>query len=308
MQDKKDWRVLEFHVPIKESVTAEGIFLIKGVAINETTTLNNVKYVAEELEKAAASFRNVPILLDHENKVRNIVGRTTENVMWSSANKRIEFEGSIMDKDIQEMIKDGRIGSVSIGARVHDLVEEEDGSRKAIGIEGLELSIVAVPGDIRATLTQALQESFSLKNKQGVLNEIKKEESDMAEEEKPAVESEEISVEKEESKEEAKEEPKEEPKQEEATEKVQNISVKVDTSEISEMRKQIDEMKVILLAKKEVKEEAEEAKDETKGEVSEEEVAEEKANDIVVEQTTAGKFALYRDYTKENSALKRLVR
>ena len=143
-KNSKDWRVVEFFVPIQESVTENDDFIIKGVAINETTTLNNVKYVAEELEKAAPTFRNVPILLDHVNEVKNIVGRTTENVNFNSTDKRIDFEGKIMDKDIREMIKDGRIGSVSIGARVQDLTEEEDGSMKAIGVQGLEISLVAV--------------------------------------------------------------------------------------------------------------------------------------------------------------------
>jgi len=162
-EELKDWRVLEFFVPIEENFMDGDDFFINGVAINETTTLNNVKYIAEELEKAAPSFRNVPILLDHRNEVRNIVGRTTEKVNFNPGFKRIDFQGKIMDKEIREMIKDGRIGSVSIGAKVQDLLEEEDGSMKAVGIQGLEISLVAVPGDSQATLAQAMEQGIRLK-------------------------------------------------------------------------------------------------------------------------------------------------
>ena len=305
MEKIKDWRVLEFYVPIEEKITDGDDFIIRGVAINETTTLNNVKYVADELQKAAPSFRNVPILLDHKNEVRNIVGRTTERVDFNPQFRRIEFEGKIMDKEIREMIRDGRIGSVSIGAKVQDLLEEEDGSMKAMGIHGLEISLVAVPGDNQANLAQAIQHSFVLKEKAKLQDEINAEEILMAEDEQKTedIESpEEVP---------AKEVPEEKP-EEVAEEKVQNINVKVDTTEISDMKKQISELKELLIEKKKVKEQAEEeTEDETKGEVSTE--SEEKLSNIdnrIVEAMGKGNFSLYRDYSKESvdTNLKRLVR
>jgi len=303
-EEFKDWRVLEFYVPIEEKVFDEKTddFIIRGVAINETTTLNNVKYVADELQKAASSFRNVPILLDHKNEVRNIVGRTTEKVDFNPQFRRIEFEGKIMDKEIREMIRDGRIGSVSIGAKVQDLLEEEDGSMKATGIHGLEISLVAVPGDSQATLAQAFQHSFMLKEKAKLQDELNVEEILMTEEETKIEDTE------------SPEEVPEEKPEEVAEEKVQNINVKVDTTEISDMKKQITELKELLMEKKKVKEQAEEEKeDETKGEVSAE--TEEKLNEIdnlIFERAESGKgFALYRNYSKEDldtTNLKRLVR
>ena len=254
--NQKDWRVLEFFVPIEEAVTENQDFMIRGVAINETTTLNNVKYVAEELEKAASSFRNVPILLDHRNEVRSIVGRTTENVMFNPSQRRIDFEAKIMDKDIREMIRDGRIGSVSIGAKVQDLTEEDDGSVKAVGIHGLEISLVAVPGDSHANLAQALQQGFHLKEKLKAVeeldDELNNEENVMAEEETQTQEEEkeEVVVASEE-KEEVKEEPKEE-KEEVAAESV---------SEMKLLKEQIAELKVLLIEKKKVKEKMEEEKE-----------------------------------------------
>ena len=311
----KDWRVLEFCAPIEEVVSEEtGVFLIRGIAINETTTLNNVKYVSEELQKAAMSFRDVPILLDHKNEVGSIVGRTTENVTFNPSFKRIEYEAKIMDEKIKEMIKDGRIKNVSIGAKVEDLVEEEDGSMKAIGIKGLEISIVAVPGDNQASLAQAIQQGLHLKE----MAELKKEEAEiddtklnntevkMAEDEKVETPEAEAPVEAP-----AEEVPEEAPA-EVASERAQNININMDNSDLKE---QINELKeLLMMKKKKIKEQAEEEEvaDETKGEVSAEEPAEEamkKLDNLIVEKAKLG-YAIYKDYSQEgaDSNLKRLVR
>jgi len=179
-----DWRLLEFFVPITEKTSIGKDFFIRGVAINETTTRNGIRYIAKELEKAAPSFRSKPILLDHENTVKSIVGRTTENVNFDSMKKGITFEAKIMDKGIREMINDGRITDVSIGAKVNDLVENKDeGFMTAEGIEGLEISLVAVPGDPGANIASAMQESFKLKTELFMSDSNFKDENESKEEE-----------------------------------------------------------------------------------------------------------------------------
>jgi len=161
----EDWHIIEFFVPIQETSSIGKDFIIKGIAINETTTRNGIKYIAKELELAAPSFKGKKILLDHKNEAMNIVG-VIRNSLWNVNKKAIEFEAQIMDEAIKERINDGRISDVSIGAKVQDLVSNKDTKEvTAIGIEGLEISLVAVPGDPGANIGQALEHSFQLKEK-----------------------------------------------------------------------------------------------------------------------------------------------
>lgn len=173
MEKTKNWRLIEYVTPIKvikESNTKEDseVFMVGGSAINETITRNNVKYTAEELRSSANTLVDKPILKDHEARIDNIIGRVKE-AYFDETEKAIKFRGQIMEKKYQEMITDGRLNNVSIGAQVRDIKEEtqEDGSiiNVAEGIEFLELSIVAIPGDAMATFSQALSENFELKKK-----------------------------------------------------------------------------------------------------------------------------------------------
>lgn len=164
-QGARAWQLLEFHTPISESfVSAEDKFLIRGVAINETTTKNNHKFVAEELEKAAPGMIGKPILVDHNDSVMSIKG-IIRNALFNPTNRRIEFEGEVMDEEIKKMISDGRLNKVSIGAFARDLIEEEGtGALIAKGIEIAELSFVAVPADPNADFAMAMREAFKIKS------------------------------------------------------------------------------------------------------------------------------------------------
>lgn len=147
-------------VNLVESAGASKPLKINGVAINATTTRNNVRYTEEELKKSADSLNGKPLLKDHDQKIDNIVGRVA-NARYE--NGQITYDAEVMDERIKEMIADGRIQNVSIGARVQELLEEGEGEnavKTARGLEFLELSFVAVPGDPNATVDSALQESF----------------------------------------------------------------------------------------------------------------------------------------------------
>lgn len=153
-------QIFEFINPIQEARQVGDDFLISGVAINETTTRNGIKYVGEELDKSAKSFRSKPLLIDHRNEVMAIVGRITERVFFDKNRKALMFEAKVIDKVIQTKINQGLITDVSIGAGVKDLVEEEDGSKRAVQIEGMEISLVAIPGDSSANFQKNIFESF----------------------------------------------------------------------------------------------------------------------------------------------------
>lgn len=162
----KNWHKIEFAVPITESAGSDGSFLIRGTAINATTTRNGVKYEGVELEKGAPSLRNKPILKDHNNTVDSIVGKTTENVFWNPTGEKIDFEANIHDSKMQEMINKGLITAVSIGTMVESLEPvEEDGSNYVVakGLDFVELSLVAVPADKNAGFAKACMESYKVK-------------------------------------------------------------------------------------------------------------------------------------------------
>ena len=167
MSDKKDWRLIEFFTPINEFKEdliegKESDFIIRGVAINETTTHNGHKYVAEELQKASSHLIGKKLLVDHRNEVDAIKG-VIKNSWFNPTEKRIEFEGSVKDKTIKEMIKDGRLSDVSIGAYATDLVKEDNGSLIAKGLQIVELSFVAVPADSKANFAMAMDNNYAIK-------------------------------------------------------------------------------------------------------------------------------------------------
>ena len=118
LKQNSKWQELHYFVPITQSMTKGNEFLIKGVAINSCTTKNGHKFLAEELRPSAETLRGKPLLKDHENLVDNIVGRVTQNVIFDEINQNIPFEANVMDKKMKEIINDGRITSVSVGAVV----------------------------------------------------------------------------------------------------------------------------------------------------------------------------------------------
>ena len=159
--EKANWHLIEFCMPIIEFSQNEKDFMIKGIAISETTTHNGHKYIAEELEKAAPSLIGRPLLIDHKNEVEAIKGKIIYS-FYDPAKKNIQFEAKVMDEKIREMITDGRIDKVSIGAFAEDLIQE-DGNLIAKGIKIAELSLVAVPADENASFGIAMQANYNLR-------------------------------------------------------------------------------------------------------------------------------------------------
>jgi hypothetical protein len=157
---------LNFVVPIiellqqKDDDKLDNVMRIEGVAIEETTSRNNVTYKVDELEMAADTLVGAPLLKDHNNTVDGIVGKVTEAYMDG---KQLKFKAEVMDDSMKEKIKNGLIKNVSVGSKLKELqkvVEDEVTKFVAKGIEFLELSLVAVPGVKGATFSQSVTEAF----------------------------------------------------------------------------------------------------------------------------------------------------
>ncbi len=160
---------LNFQAAIKENALFNGEFIIKGIAITSTITDNSHKFLPEELEKAADTMLGIPLMVDHENTVDSVIGKVKQGI-FDHVTQNLEFEAMVDDKSIQEKIEKGLLDSVSIGATVED-IEEEDGVFIPRGIKIRELSIVAVGADQDARFTiastaptfqMALQEALKL--------------------------------------------------------------------------------------------------------------------------------------------------
>ena len=155
---------LIYNVPIAESGMLDNDFLIQGTAINSTITSNNHQFLGEELRESASTLTGVPLLVDHDNRIESIKGRVIKGE-YDEANSRVNFKAKVKDTTIKQMIKDGLINSVSVGASVREIEEASDGILIPRGICFKELSLVAVPADAGATFTTALAEAYKTQPK-----------------------------------------------------------------------------------------------------------------------------------------------
>ena len=248
--------LLEYFVPIESSAELDGDFTINGIAINETTTSNGHKFIGEELSKSAHTLIGVPLLKDHDNSIDSIVGKVNA-AHWDEALRNIPFKAVIKDAKVKQLIKDGLLSTVSVGAHVRpeDIEETENGDIIPHNISFKELSVVAVPADGGATFSMALNSAYSHSLKDESLKSTERRNNMTEEEEKtesPVVE------------EVKDEEPKEEVKEESAIlallKKMDERIAKIESSDADESEKP-----------EEPKEEPEESKEEEDEEEEEEE-------------------------------------
>jgi len=177
-EDNPNFLLLEYSVPIDISEMGGKDFVITGTAIDSTVSRNNIRYLPEELQGSVGTLKGVPILDSHkQDSVKNILG-VVQDAFFDNSTNAVKFKGKIMDKEIQNMISDGRIRNVSIGAKVVDLPKDEDSEIfTAKGIEFLELSLVPIQGVKNATISQALFEKYKfVKDVEKIFNEINGEE------------------------------------------------------------------------------------------------------------------------------------
>ena len=259
--------MFEYFVPIQSSATIDGDFNINGIAINETTTSNGHKSVGEELEKSSHTLIGVPLLKDHDNSVDSIVGKVNR-AHWDESLRNIPFNAIVKDHKMIQLIKDGLLTSVSVGAdvRPEDIEELDNGDVIPHNIIFRELSLVAVGADNGATFSNAFNEAY--KSYSTKVDSIERRNNMKENEETETVEPTET---KEEPKE-AKEEPKEEV--EEPKEEVSEEEKKVD-EKIAKLRLAAKKKKLALMEADADEKPAEEPKKEKKKEESKEEPEEE---------------------------------
>lgn len=162
-RESSDWHLIEYSVPILEKASFNDDFVIRGTAISETITHNGHQYIAEELEKATPTLIGKKLLKNHDNNTDSVVGRVLQ-AHWDPKSKAIKFEAKVVDKRMRELIDEGILDTVSVGAYAEDLVKNEDtGAYIAKGIKFAELSLVAVPADEAATFAVAFSKNFALK-------------------------------------------------------------------------------------------------------------------------------------------------
>jgi len=210
----------KFTVPITESATIDEEFSIAGIAINEITTSNGHKFIAEELRPAAIGMKGIPLLKDHDNMVDSIVGKVISS-NFDELEKNIKFKARVSDEKMRSLIQRGDLNSVSIGAMVKELEETKEGDLIVRGIIIKELSLVAVPADSGATFSTALKEAYS-QSSNDVIEHKKEGDKNMTEEEKT-------------------EEPQVEPQVEPKEEPKENVEAKLLKKELVIANKQIAE-------------------------------------------------------------------
>ena len=168
---------IQYAVPIqlKENFSdSTGDFIIKGVAISSTITDNGHKFLPDELRNSAGSLNNRPLLMDHNSSIDAMIGRVISSV-FDESEQVIKFEAKVNDtasgKKVKELILSGDLNTVSVGANVKEILEE-DGVFIPTGIKFKELSVVATPADDSAVfrkmscgnLQLVLQEAYSKSN------------------------------------------------------------------------------------------------------------------------------------------------
>lgn len=167
---------------IAQSSASKGACKIQGILIHaDKPTRNGIYYPANELQLAASTWVDKPVLKNHENLIDSIIGRVA-TASYSANENSVIFSAIIQDELVTKKIQEGLITHVSIGATVGSVEEEEingETYQVARDLCGCEISLVAVPGDPGATFQNAniaLMESYNNKEKKENKNKMSKKE------------------------------------------------------------------------------------------------------------------------------------
>lgn len=157
---------------ITEAGKSDKWIKIGGTAVEAVTSKNNRKYLAEELAKQ--DIKGIKVFLNHHSEdARNAVG-LIESQGFDGTKLKYEarIRNTMTNPDVVEMVKDGLINNVSIGA-TGDLKRISENGNEVFEVRNLvveELSLVGIAGVPGAGIdfATAVTESFDLKNEKMV--------------------------------------------------------------------------------------------------------------------------------------------
>jgi len=263
---------LRFNAPIKikeakESDSGIEKLTISGVAVTEGTSRNNVYYGSDVLKESAKTLEGKPLLMDHSQSTRDIVGKVVET---SFKDGKIPFTAVVDtgEEDLVRKLRNGFIDFVSIGASFDkENSQKKEGVLHVQGLEMHELSFVPVPGVANATLSQVIAEKFKTHH-QGDKMEKEKFEEEL---EKLKKENEELKTERD----------------------SLQTQLHEDDEDEEEVKEQLKSLHEAIQTLKEQDEEEEEEEPE-EGEVDAEET-EEKASGLIKERASGGTVRFYKE-------------
>lgn len=152
------------------STEKEGVVIVKGFAVH-VGTFNDITITKEELERSVSSLIGMPILKNHENDVDEVIGKIIDaecQIDTDCGEYGAAYTAEIDEKeeDLLRKMKLEFIGSTSVGFRCEHICSicgqnvrycdhwfwDEGFQILAQKILFHELSIVAVPADLNATV------------------------------------------------------------------------------------------------------------------------------------------------------------
>ena len=141
---------------------------IGGTAVEAVVSKNDRKYLAEELAKQ--DIKGIKVFMDHNSgEARNAVGIIeAQGFDGQKLKYESKVRNTVKNPDVVEMVQDGLINNVSIGATgdLKRIVEDGNEIYEVRNLKIEELSLVGIGGVPSAGIdfATAVAENFSLDN------------------------------------------------------------------------------------------------------------------------------------------------
>lgn len=151
-------------------VPTAGSTIFRGVAITKGVTMNGRYYDVPILESIAEQLKGMPIMYGEQFEIGGTTHRKANQFVvgtildsWIDRNKaKVFYDAKVKNTnqvpDIQEKVREGLIRFGSIGGK--GKIEETRGLRNVKLMHITHFSLVAVPGDPSAKITEIIQETF----------------------------------------------------------------------------------------------------------------------------------------------------